>query len=110
MSDQSPTNRPEETLRDQALKASIWRKESEKGPFFTTTLARTYKDAEGNLQDTSSFRSQDLLRIAELAREAHHRVREMTYDAAPEREAARDAFKEKRTSRDAEPRSQARAR
>lgn len=103
MSDQTPNNKPEETLRDQALKASIWRNESEKGPFFTTTLARTYKDAEGNLKDTSSFRSQDLLRIAELAWQAHHVVGEMNREVAPERDAAREAFKDKRANMELKP-------
>ncbi|MGH1416378.1 MAG: hypothetical protein ACRBB0_23010, partial [Pelagimonas sp.] len=43
------TNRPAETLREGALKAAIWRNESETGAYHTVTVARTYKDKDGNL-------------------------------------------------------------
>ncbi len=74
---QSAKNRPVDTLRDGQVKASIWRNTSDKGAFFTTTLARTYKDAEGNLRDTQNFRADDLLRLGELTRQAHHRSNEL---------------------------------
>ena len=75
MSD-DPRNPPAETLREGPLKAAIWRNESETGPYHSVTLARTYKDQEGNLQDTSSFRAKDMLGLSELARRAHHEVHE----------------------------------
>ncbi|ANK83160.1 MAG: hypothetical protein TEF_21935 [Rhizobiales bacterium NRL2] len=76
--DTSPEpQRPAETLRDGSIKASIWRNEGEKGPFYTTSLSRTYTDAEGNSRDTSSFIGTDLLKVAELARGAYERTREM---------------------------------
>ncbi|MDH5721909.1 MAG: hypothetical protein OEY94_01125 [Alphaproteobacteria bacterium] len=68
---------PQETLRDANLKASIWRNESEQGSYFTTTLARTYKDEQGNYRDTNSFGQNDLLRLAELSRSAYNRVNEI---------------------------------
>ncbi len=40
--------RPEATLRDGRVKASIWRNEAEGGPFRSTTFARTYEDKDGN--------------------------------------------------------------
>jgi len=33
---------PVKTLRDGTIKAAIWRNESENGPFFAVTFARTY--------------------------------------------------------------------
>lgn len=65
-------NPPAETLREGPLKAAIWRNESENGAYHSVTLARTYKDKDGNLQDTSSFRAKDMLGLSELARRAHH--------------------------------------
>ena len=73
MSDETETpRRPEETLREGSLKAAIWRNEGEHGAYHSVTVARTYKDRDGNLQDTQSFRPKDMLGLSELARRAHH--------------------------------------
>lgn len=66
------TNKPIETLRDGALKASVWKNEGEKGPYFTVTLAKTYKDEQGQYRDTQSFSGTEILRISELGRVAYH--------------------------------------
>ncbi len=89
MSDETP-NRPAETLREGSLKAAIWRNESERGAYHSVTLARTYKDQEGNFHDTSSFRAQDMLGLAELARQAHHHTNDLD----------REAFKEQRQAQE----------
>ena len=65
--------RPADTLRDGALKATIWENHGENGTYYTTTLARTYEDKNGKLRDTNSFGGTDLLRVAELARDAYAR-------------------------------------
>lgn len=72
--------RPVETLRDGWLKAAIWRNEGDRGAYYTTTLARTYRDDEGNLRDSQNFRNDDLLRLGELTRIAHHRTNELSRD------------------------------
>ncbi len=66
--------RPVETVRDGAIKAAIWKNESEKGAFFSVTFARTYKDKDGDLQDTESFSGSQLLRLARLADKAYERT------------------------------------
>ncbi|MEW8026902.1 MAG: hypothetical protein AB2809_12300 [Candidatus Thiodiazotropha sp.] len=66
--------RPVETLRDGALKASIWRNESENGVFFSVTFARTYRDNDGDLNDTDSFSGSQLLRLSRLADKAYGRT------------------------------------
>lgn len=86
MSDNDQRSRPAETLREGSLKAAIWRNENDKGTYHSVTLARTYKDRDGNLQDTNSFRSKDMLALSELARRTHHQSQELD----------RDAFKEQR--------------
>jgi len=65
---------PAATLRDGKLKATIWQNESGKGPYFSTTFSRSYRDDEGEYRDTISFSSGDLLRLSELARRAHHQA------------------------------------
>lgn len=71
------TKKPTETLRDGSLKATIWKNEGEKGPFFTVNLTRTYQDGSGNYQDSDSFSGNELLRIARLAGRACDRVGEL---------------------------------
>ena len=71
-------NRPVKTLRDGAIKASIWKNEGEKGAFFNVTFARTYKDEQGNLHDTESFSGAQLLRLARLAEQAYSATGELS--------------------------------
>ncbi|MEM9238474.1 MAG: hypothetical protein AAGB07_00735 [Pseudomonadota bacterium] len=80
--------RPQETLREGSLKAAIWRNEGENGPYHSVTVSRTYKDRDGNLQDTQSFRPKDLLGLSELARRAHHNANEHEHAAFKERRTA----------------------
>jgi len=65
---------PVETLRDGFIKATIWRNEGEHGIYFTVDFAKTY-EKDGELHDGKSLASQDLLPMAELARQAYRRVR-----------------------------------
>lgn len=84
--------RPADVLRDGALKATIWKNSGEKGPYFTTTLAKTYEDRNGKPRDTHSFSGSDLLRVAELARDAYARSNQLRRDLGKQRsqEAAQD--------------------
>ena len=103
------TKSPEDVLRDANLKASIWRNESEKGPYYTTTLARTYKDEQGDYRDTHSFSQNDLLRVAELARGAYGRVNEIRREQAQGRDnSERENFRENRRSEQSKDQSRSR--
>lgn len=93
--DREETKPRPKTVRDRDIKASIWRNEGEHGVFHSVSLARTYKDKNGNLRDTNSFIGTDLLRISEIARKAY------TQSCAMDLEARRAAFKEKRDNRPA---------
>ncbi|MEM7667964.1 MAG: hypothetical protein AAF317_02290 [Pseudomonadota bacterium] len=84
-------NQPTETLRDGSLKATVWENQNDKGEsFFSVTLAKTYEDRDGKLKDGHSFSQSDLLRIAELAREAHGVVRDIRRERAQEATADRN--------------------
>lgn len=72
------SNGPIDRVNDGPLKASIWKNASDKGKdFYTAELTRTYKDADGNLRNAHSFASDDLLKVAELARKAYDRTAEL---------------------------------
>ena len=80
-------NQPADVIRDRDLKATLWRNEGDKGPYYATELARTYKDDEGNLRDASSFIGTDLLRVSELARKAYDRTSELRREEFKQRRA-----------------------
>jgi hypothetical protein len=81
----APKQRPAQTIRYGRLKATIWRQESDKGPWYSVVLARTYRDQSGNWQSSGSFGRDDLLLLAKLADQAHSWIcRQMAKDAATE--------------------------
>ena len=55
--------------------------------YHTVSLAKVYEDRDGKLQDTTSFSAGELLRVAELAREAHGVIRDIRRDLAVDRRA-----------------------
>lgn len=77
-------NRPEDTLRDGSLKATIWRNEGENGEYYSTTIARTWQDEDGNYRDSHSFSGSELLRVSELARGAYARTNELRQEQQQE--------------------------
>ncbi|MDQ0314617.1 hypothetical protein [Amorphus orientalis] len=83
-------NKPVDTLRDGRVKASIWEKETDKGPFHSVTFARTYRDQDGNYADAHSFSGTDLLKVSRLA--------ERTYDQVQERRAQSYAERQRETA------------
>lgn len=85
------SNAPLETFRDGRLKATVWENAGENGTYHTVSLAKVYEDRDGKLQETNSFSGSELLRVAELAREAHAFTRDLRRDMAVERQAERQA-------------------
>lgn len=70
-------NKPEITLRDGNLKATVWRNEGDKGEYHAVNLAKTYTGEDGKPRDTASFSQSDLLRIAELSRETYGAINDI---------------------------------
>ncbi len=70
-------SKPAETIRDGAIKATIWKNQSEKGVFFSVNFTRTYTDADGNFHDGDSYTGTQLLQVARLAERAYDRVSEL---------------------------------
>jgi len=63
-------NTPALTIRDGNIKATLWANQSDKGVFVSTTFAKTFDD-KGTLKDGNSFVGSEILRLAEVAREAY---------------------------------------
>ena len=66
--------KPVDEVRIGAVKAAIWRNETDNGSRFNVTFSRSYRDSEGNWKSSSSFRRDDLLVVAKLADQAHSRI------------------------------------
>ena len=62
--------KPTHTLRCGNIKATIWQNVSEKGPFFSTTFSRPFKDQSGAWRNGTSFGLHDLEALMNVALEA----------------------------------------
>ncbi len=69
--------KPVDEVRIGAVKAAIWRNETDNGSRFNVTFSRSYKDSEGEWKNTHSFRRDDLLVVAKVADQAHSRIFEL---------------------------------
>ena len=68
-------NTPADTLRDGALKATIWKNEGESGPYYTVNFSRTYTDkTDGSIKSSDSFTGSELLRVSHLAPKVYDRI------------------------------------
>jgi hypothetical protein len=68
---QAEKRRPVFEVRYGRLRASVWRQESDKGPWFNVTLSRGYQDESGAWQNSTSFGARDLLELGKLCSEVH---------------------------------------
>jgi hypothetical protein len=98
----STPNKPVQDFKDGRLKATVWANEGENGTYHAVTLSKIYEDKEGRLQESHSFTGSELLRIAELAREAHAFTRDLRRETTVERQSER-APERAEPSRDARP-------
>lgn len=82
-------NTPAGVIRDGALKITIWENESDKGMFFSATITKTYRKDEV-LHEGHNFSGTDLLRIAELAKQAYAEINSLRKENAKNAEPSRD--------------------
>jgi hypothetical protein len=72
------TKRPVDTARHGNVEIAIWRNPSAKGDFFSASEPTIrYKDDAGQWKDGSNFGRHDLLDLAEAAREAATKIRDL---------------------------------
>ena len=85
----SSHEKPTLTIRDGALKATIWTNRSDDAKtFHSVTFGRTFTDGEGIAKSASSFSGADLLKIARLAHKAYDHIAELRLQQSREQEAA----------------------
>lgn len=70
------TNTPVTTIRDGAIKATVWANQSEKGTFYSVDFSRTYKSGDA-YKDSHSFSGTEPLQIARLAQKAYDAIAEL---------------------------------
>ena len=70
MAPQDKKPKPVTTLRCSRIKASIWKNECMKGPFYNVTVARSYKASDGTMKDSESFGLADLDALVVVAQQA----------------------------------------
>jgi hypothetical protein len=63
-------NKPTHTLRCGNIKATIWQNASDKGPFYSTTFSRPFKDQSGVWRNGTSFGLSDLEALVTVAHQA----------------------------------------
>lgn len=80
MFNKKDNKRPEKTISDGAIKATIWKRETQKGTFYATTFTKTYKDNKGEYQNSQNFSGTDLLKVAELAKQSYQASRDLYYE------------------------------
>lgn len=84
-------NKPMETLRDGALKLSIFRNTSERGESYSMVPGRIYTDKEtGQIREASSLAGSEPLRMAHLLTKGHDRVSDFREQAKREKSSGRD--------------------
>jgi hypothetical protein len=64
------SKQPATTLRCGNIKATIWQNTSEKGPFFSTTFSRPFKDQSGAWCNGTLFGLHDLEALVTVAHQA----------------------------------------
>jgi hypothetical protein len=100
------TNRPVQTIRYGAIKATIWRNATRTGTMFSTTVSRSFKGDDDNWRESHSFGPSDLPTVAKVLLDAHTWVQEQI---AGEKEEARQPRPQQVDSRKARHREPARA-
>jgi hypothetical protein len=74
--------KPSHEVRIGAIKAAVWKNETQGGSRFNVTFSRLYKDGE-QWKSSDSFGRDDLLLLAKVADQAHSWIHSHTEAAQP---------------------------
>lgn len=67
---------PVHSVRFGAVKAAVWENDTQHGVMHNVTVSRSYKDDQGNWQESGSFGADDLLPLAKALDAAHSWIHE----------------------------------
>ena len=79
-----PKDKPAHEVRLGAVKAAIWKNDTDKGVRYNTTFSRLYKDGE-DWKTTDSFGRDDLLVLAKVSDQAHSWIHEQSREEHEEK-------------------------
>ena len=82
---------PAHKIRFDNLAVTIWRNVSDKGPWYSVTPSRSYKQGDETWKETDSLGQDDLLPMAELHRQAFVWIAKQKQADATARKARKDA-------------------
>jgi hypothetical protein len=85
MSNKQASNKPAHRIRAGAIEIAIWRNDSDKGPWYSVTPSRSYKQGE-EWKQSDSYGMDDLLTLAKLLDMAHTWI--MDQQQQPKQQAA----------------------
>jgi hypothetical protein len=71
----TPNRKPATAFRFGNVNAAVWENTGEKGPFFSVTFSRPYKDVAGNWKNSASYGLNDLDALSSVAEMAKDWVR-----------------------------------
>ena len=66
------SNQPAKKFRLGYVSATVWKNEGTERPFYTVDVSRSYKDADGNIQNTNALNAADCLNAAFLLQKANN--------------------------------------
>lgn len=69
-------NRPAQTIRYGAIKATIWRNPTRNGTMYSTTVTRSFKGEDEQWRESNSFGPSELPTVAKVLLDAHTWVQE----------------------------------
>jgi len=104
--EQHNANRPAQTIRYGAIKATIWRNPTRNGTMYSTTVVRTFKGEGDEWRESHSFGPNELPTVAKVLLDAHTWIQEQL---ARERADQRQPESQQRSSRANRDRAAARA-
>ena len=82
-----PKDKPAHEVRLGAIKAAIWKNDTQSGVRYNVTFSRLYKDGD-EWKSTESFGRDDLLVLAKVADQAHSWIFAQAHEEQEERTAA----------------------
>jgi len=69
--EKKPKQTPVHKVRVGSTTATIWENDGENGPWYNTSVVRSYKTADEEYEDTNSYLESQLLELAAAAQLAH---------------------------------------
>jgi len=74
------SDKPIKTLRDGLITATLWKNHTDDGAFYSVNLIRSYKDQDGEWNETPSFSGSDLLKASNLATRAYDFITDLVQE------------------------------